>query len=50
MDEKKREEISLFRYGLIAPVIHENVLSQMKYFREISAKEYEVPHTADVHP
>lgn len=45
MDEKKREEISLFRYGLIAPVIHENVLSQMKYFREISAKEYEVPHT-----
>jgi len=45
MDEKKREEIALFRYGLIAPVIHENVQSQMKYLREISAKEYDVPYT-----
>ena len=45
MDEdKKNKEIGLFRYAMIAPVIQENVSVQAEYFREISKKEYEVPH------
>ncbi len=44
MDKKKKEEIALFRYGIIAPVIHENVTSQTKYFREVCEKELNVPH------
>ena len=44
MENKKKDEIALFRYGIIAPVIHENVHSQSKYFREIAGKEFDVPH------
>lgn len=44
MSRDRKEEIALFRYGLIAPVIHENVRSQAKYFRQISLKEFDVPH------
>lgn len=44
MSNKRKKDIAIFRYGLIAPVIHENTDGQMKYFREISLKEYEVPH------
>jgi len=40
MDSKKKQEIALFRYGLIAPVLHDNVKSQMKYFRGLSLKQY----------
>lgn len=43
-EEKKRTNIALFRYALIAPVIQENVSRQAEYFREVSAKRYEVPH------
>ncbi len=44
MDDKKREEIALFRYGLISQVLNQAVEGQMKYFREIAAKEYDVPN------
>ncbi len=44
MDKKKKEEIALYRYGIIAPVIHENVKSQSSYFKEICEKEFNVPH------
>jgi hypothetical protein len=32
MDEKTREQIALFRYGLIAPIISGQVASQKDYF------------------
>jgi transposase InsO family protein len=44
MDDKKRHDIALFRYGIIAPVLDGNVAQQMKYFRQVAAKEYDVPH------
>jgi transposase InsO family protein len=44
MDNKKREEIALFRYGIIAPCIHESVKSQMRYFRDMSLKEFDLPY------
>lgn len=43
-EEKKRTDIALFRYALIAPVIQENVNRQAEYFREVSGKHYEMPH------
>jgi transposase InsO family protein len=44
LDEKKRKEIALFKYGLIAPVLVGNVAVQMKYFRQMSQKEHDVPY------
>ncbi len=44
MEEKKKKEIALFRYGILVPVIDEHVSIKMKYFREMSAKEHDVPH------
>ena len=44
MDKKKRENIALFKYGIIAPVLVGNVVSQIKYFREMAQKEHDVPH------
>jgi len=45
MDEdKKRTDIALFRYALIAPVIQQNVKAQAEYFRDVSGKHYDVPH------
>lgn len=44
MDSKKKQEIALFRYGLIGPVLHDNVKSQMKYFTRLSLKQYDVPY------
>ena len=38
---EKEEKISLFRYGIIAPVIHGN--EQIEYFREMEKKIYDVP-------
>lgn len=37
----KEEKIALFRYGIIAPVIHGN--NQSEYFREMEQKKFEVP-------
>jgi transposase InsO family protein len=45
MDEaKRRTDIALFKYALIAPVLQQQVAVQMEYFREVACKEYEVPH------
>jgi transposase InsO family protein len=44
MDAKKKKEIALFKYGLLAPIIVGSVRAQMKYFRELAQKEHEVPH------
>lgn len=44
MIEKKRQDIALFRYGVIAPVLSENVDVQIEYFRKTAEKELPVPH------
>ena len=44
MDQDRRKQIALFRYGLIAPVLSGNITVQMKYFRDAAEKEYEVPY------
>src|SRR5205814_9716415 len=41
MMKDKDEKIALFRYGIIAPVIHGN--DQAKYFRTMEKKSYDVP-------
>ena len=43
-DVKKRTDIALFRYALIAPVLLQQVDAQTRYFRESVGKELEVPH------
>lgn len=43
MDEKIKKEIALFRFGIIAPVLHGNVTAQSKYFRQMAQKQHEVP-------
>ena len=42
--DKKKKDIALFKYAMIAPVIQENVKVQMEYFRDVSKKEHDVPH------
>lgn len=43
MDEKMRESIALFRYGLISPLLNEQV-DKKTYLAEVSAKTHEVPY------
>ena len=43
MDKTQAEKKALFRYGLIAQVIHEQGKGQMAYFREIAKKSYQSP-------
>jgi len=43
MSDKKQEDIALFRYSIIAPVLHETRRVTMSYFREKSKTEYNVP-------
>jgi len=48
-DEEKRQQIALFRYGLIAPVLHGTIAGRaMDYFRMASAGELEVPHVGKI--
>ncbi len=44
MEEKDREDVALFRYGLIAPLLHGSVENQADYLAEISNNTYQVPH------
>jgi putative transposase len=44
MDEKTREAIALFRYGLIAPILNGQVTSQKDYLARIASLPHEVPH------
>lgn len=43
MDEKDREAIALFRYGLIAPVLQGTVEDRAKYIAETAARIHKVP-------
>ncbi len=43
MDEPTRERIALFRYALIAPMLHEQ-MDRKAYLAEVSAKKHDVPH------
>jgi len=47
MDKKHRENIALFKFGIIAPVLNGNTKSQMKYFREVALKKYDVPYQGE---
>jgi putative transposase len=44
MEDKKHQDIALFRYRLIAPVLNEDGMSKRKYFRKITKKEFDVPY------
>ncbi len=44
MTEKEREQIALFRYGLIAPVLNGQVKSQKEYLSEITNQVHNVPY------
>lgn len=43
MDEKTREEIALFRYGLIAPLFNKQ-REPKEYFQELEGKVHQVPY------
>jgi transposase InsO family protein len=43
MDEKTREQIALFRYGLIAPIISGQVASQKDYLAQVAGVVHQVP-------
>jgi putative transposase len=47
MPDKKQkplaEQIALFRYGIIAPVLHDKTLKQTRYFKRMARKEFDVP-------
>ncbi|MEI3615049.1 helix-turn-helix domain-containing protein, partial [Pseudogracilibacillus sp. SO30301A] len=43
MNEKTREEIALFRYGLIAPLLNGQVKPK-EYFEEMEGKIHTIPH------
>lgn len=43
MDDKLREAIAVFRYGLIAPVLHRDGRGQAAYFREMAQAPLPVP-------
>lgn len=42
MNEKEREQVALFRYGLIAPLLNEQVNSN-EYFKELEGKVHSIP-------
>jgi putative transposase len=44
MDNAKRLEIATFRYGVIAPVLHDQGKGQMEYFRKMASRRLDVPH------
>jgi len=43
MNEKTREEIALFRYGLIAPLLNGQI-EPKEYFQELEGKVHQVPY------
>jgi transposase InsO family protein len=44
MDEKKAKDTALFRYGMIAQVMHDSGKEQNLHFKEIAKKQLDVPH------
>lgn len=43
MSEEKQSEIALFRYRIIATVLNETGIGQMRYFRQMSERVLDVP-------
>lgn len=43
-DEKKQTEIALFRFGIIAPVLHGTAGVQIQYFMRMAEKKQNVPY------
>ena len=43
MNEKEREQVALFRYGLIAPLLNEQVDAK-EYFGELAGKVHSIPY------
>jgi len=44
MSDKRSEDIALFKYRIIAPILNEHGKRQMGYFRKMARQEYNVPH------
>jgi len=44
MTEKDREQIALFRYGLIAPILNGQVENQTEYLTGVCSKVHDVPY------
>ena len=44
MEEKDREQVALFRFGLLAPVLLGQAASQKEYLAEVAAKKHQVPY------
>lgn len=44
MEEKDREQVALFRYGLLAPIITGQVHSKSEYLAKVAAKKHSVPY------
>ena len=44
MEEKDREQVALFRYGLLAPVLLGQVPSQKEYLAQVASKKHQVPY------
>jgi transposase InsO family protein len=44
MDEEKKKEIALFRFGVIAPVLHGTAGIQIQFFRRMAEKVHYVPY------
>lgn len=44
MSDKRSEDIALFKYRIIAPVLNDSGKIKMRYFRKMAKQEYEVPY------
>lgn len=44
MDEKEREKVALFRFGLIAPILQGQVTNIREYLAEVADRVHQVPH------
>jgi len=43
-DQKSQaEQIALFRYGIIAPVLHDSSMGQTRYFKDMAQRVFDVP-------
>ncbi|MEI7934933.1 MAG: DDE-type integrase/transposase/recombinase [Chlorobiaceae bacterium] len=48
MDKQQAEKVAIFRYGLIAPIIHEQGQRQMAYFRDVATRTIQNPMSKTV--
>ena len=44
MNKDELLDLALFKYGIISPVLHDNIEGQNKYFKLAAQKTYDVPH------